>query len=252
MISQTLDKLSEMHLGAMAAEYRRQAELPAMSELGFEERFSMVVDAQWLYRNNAKLKRLLKQADLSEPHACLADIDYDPVRKLDRAQIARLSYLDFVRQGQDILITGATGTGKSFIASALGHEACCAGMTVRTFRVSRLLTNLAIGRGDGSYNKLMDELKKPQLLILDDFGLEPLDPTGSRDLYEVIYERHGLRSTIMTSQLPVAMWYTMFVDKTIADAVMDRIVNGSIRIDAKGPSRRGSLFQDSCSDREPP
>lgn len=111
MISQTLDKLSEMHLGAMAAEYRRQAELPAMSELGFEERFSMVVDAQWLYRNNAKLKRLLKQADLSEPHACLADIDYDPVRKLDRAQIARLSYLDFVRQGQDILITGATGTG---------------------------------------------------------------------------------------------------------------------------------------------
>lgn len=186
-----------------------------------------------------KLKRLLKLAWLTEPNACLADIDYDPQRKLDRAQIARLSSLDWIRSGQDLLVTGATGTGKSYIVSAFGREACCSGISVRTYRVGRLLTNLEIGRGDGSYNKLMDDLKKPDLLILDDFGLEPLEPDASRDFYEVIYERHGARSTAVTSQLPVNMWHTMFVDKTIAEAVMDRLANGSCRIDAKGPSRRG-------------
>ena len=245
MINQTLDRLYEMRLSAMADEFPRQMELPSMSELSFEEHFGLLADAQWTSKNDKKLKRLLKQANLADANAILADIDCDPMRKLDRAQIARLSSLDWIREHHDLLITGATGTGKTWIISAFGREACHAGFLVRSFRVGRLLTDLEIGKGDGSYNRIMADLKKPDLLILDDFGMEPLSSSASRDLYEVIYERHGAKSMMISSQLPVKEWYMMFEDKTVADAVMDRLANNSYRIEPKGPSRRPRLINDS-------
>jgi DNA replication protein DnaC len=238
MINQTLEKLTAMRLGIMVKEYRRQMELPSMSALPFDERLAMMVDAEWLQRQNNKLQRLIKAAALKEPAACLEDIDYNPRRKLDKAEIARLSDCMWVKEGKNLIITGATGTGKTYLSSAFGNAACRAGMSVRSFRVNRLLTDLAIGRGDGSYNKLIAAMKKPDLLILDDFGMSPIDPAACRDLLEVIDERHGIKSVMITAQLPVSAWHGVFDDATIADAVLDRLVHNAHRIEPKGPTMR--------------
>ncbi len=238
MINQTLEKLIAMRLGVMEKEYRRQLELPAMNALSFEDRLAMLVDAEWLQRQNNKLQRLRKEAGLRESSANLENIDFDPRRKLDKSEIARLSDCMWIGEGKHLIITGATGTGKTFLSSAFGNAACFAGRSVRSFRVNRLLTDLAIGRGDGSYNKIIAALKKPDLLILDDFGMSPIDPPACRDFLEVIDERHGSRSLLLTAQLPVSSWHGVFEDATIADAVLDRLVHSSYRIDLKGPSMR--------------
>lgn len=238
MVNQTLEKLIDMRLGVMVSEYRRQLELPAMNALSFDERLAMLVDAQWLARQENKLNRLIKAANLREGAACLENIDYDSRRKLDKADIARLSDCRWVKEGKNLIITGATGTGKTYLSSAFGIAACRLGLSVRSFRVNRLLTDLAIGRGDGSYNKLIISLKKPDLLILDDFGMAPIDPAACRDFLEVIDERHGAKSVMLTAQLPVSAWHGVFDDATIADAVLDRIVHNSYRIEPSGPTMR--------------
>jgi DNA replication protein DnaC len=188
MINQTLEKLQTMKQAAMVAEYRRQIETSGINELTFEERLAMIVDAQWLSRQNARLKRLLHAANLRDPAATLSDLSYKPERMLDKNQVARLSDLQWIRDGRNLLVTGPTGTGKTYLVSAFGREACRAGMTVRCYKMSRLLLNLSVGRGDGSYEKLIGDLKKPDLLILDDFGLETLQPLACLDLYEVVDE----------------------------------------------------------------
>jgi DNA replication protein DnaC len=238
MVNQTLEKLSAMRLSVMEGEYRRQMELPAMDALPFNDRLAMMVDAEWLARQGRRLARLIKAADLREPAACLEDINYDPRRKLDRGDIARLSDCAWIKSGKNLIITGATGTGKTYLSSAFGNAACRVGMSVRSFRVNRLLTNLAVGRGDGSYNKLISAMKKPDLLILDDFGMSPIDPADCRDFLEVIDERHGTKSVVITAQLPVIAWHGIFEDATIADAVLDRIVHSAYRLEVKGPSMR--------------
>jgi DNA replication protein DnaC len=240
MVNQTLEKLSAMHLGVMEKECRRQMELPAMNTLPFEDRIAMIVDAEWLSRQENRLKRLIKAAGLREPAAALENIDYNPRRKLDKADVARLSDCMWIKEGKNLIITGATGTGKTYLSSAFGNAACRLGMTVRSFRVNRLLTDLAIGRGDGSYNKLIAAMKKPDLLILDDFGMSPIDPAACRDFFEVIDERHGVKSVMITAQLPVSGWHEVFDDATIADAVLDRIANNSYRIEPKGPTMRAA------------
>ena len=238
MVNQTLEKLTAMRLGVMEKEYRRQLELPSMDALPFDERLAMMVDAEWLSRQENRLGRLIKAANLREPVACLEDLDYNPRRKLDKADIARLSDCMWVKEGKNLIITGATGTGKTYLSSAFGNAACRLGMSVRSFRVNRLLTDLAIGRGDGSYNKLILAMKKPDLLILDDFGMSPIDPAACRDFLEVIDERHGAKSVMLTAQLPVSAWHGVFEDATIADAVLDRLVHNSFRIEPKGPTMR--------------
>jgi DNA replication protein DnaC len=249
MVYQTLEKLTAMRLGVMVEEYRRQLELPSMSALSFDDRLAMIVDSEWLSRLDRKLKRLIKAADLREPAACLENIDFSPRRKLDKADIARLSDCIWIKEGKNLLITGATGTGKTYISSAFGNAACRLGLSVRSFRVNRLLTDLAIGRGDGSYNQILTALKKPDLLILDDFGMSPIDPAACRDFLEVIDERHGRKSTMLTAQLPVSAWHAVFEDSTIADAVLDRLVHNAYRIDPKGPSlRRENLSEKESND----
>lgn len=241
MINQTLEKLSTMHLSVMEQEYRRQSELPSMSELSFEERLSMLVDAEWMSRQNKKLNRLLKAANLRNPEACLEDVDYAPSRKLEKAQIARLSDLSWISEGRNLFITGACGTGKTWLSSAFGNAACRQGIKVKSIRVNRLLSDLMIARNDGSWAKLLTEMKKPDLLILDDFGLSPLDTLHCRDLLEIADDRYGRGSILITAQLPISEWHGVFEDATIADAVLDRLVHNSYRIELHGPSKRPRL-----------
>jgi DNA replication protein DnaC len=238
MMNQTINQLLEMRLSAMESEFRRQCELPAMSSLSFDERFGLIVEAEWRSKYNAKFERMLKAAKLRCPAACLEDIDFDEIRKLDRSLIARLSDMSWIADGRNVFITGATGTGKSWIASAFGNAACRLGKRVVTHRMSRLLDELRKARTDGTWTKLLASLEKPDLLILDDFGLDRLDTVHCRDLYEIVEDRQGSGSIVITAQLPVAQWYELFEDKTIADAALDRIVHNSIRIELHGPSRR--------------
>ena len=239
---QTAEQLTAMKLNAMRLEYARQDELPASQALSFDDRLGMIVTAQFNARAKAKTNRLIRLAHLREPTACLANIDYDPSRKIKKADIARLSDCQWVTNGNNLIITGATGVGKTYLLSAFGRDACTKGLTVRCYRVPRLLTDLNIARGDGSYNKLMQDLVKPNLLLLDDFGMKQLDLGMTQDFLEVIEERYHIhKSVAISAQLPVKNWVSVFKDQTIADAVLDRIVRNAYRFDLKGPSRRPTI-----------
>jgi len=238
LINQTTNQLLEMRLSAMEAEFRRQYELPAMTSLSFDERFGLIVDAEWQSKHNAKIGRMLKAAKLRCPEACLEGIDFDEVRKLDRALIARMSDMSWLKDGRHLFITGASGTGKTWIASAFGNAACRMGKKVATYRMPRLLDELRSARAGGTWAKLLDALEKPDLLILDDFGMDRLDTVHCRDMLEIVEDRKGSGSIIITAQLPVAQWHNIFEDATVADATLDRIVHNSIRIELHGPTRR--------------
>lgn len=246
--NQTIEKLVSMKLSSMGNEYCRQLESRDTTALSFEERFGMLVDAEWTSRHNSRLNRLLRQANLRIQEACLEDLDYDPRRKLDRAYVARLADCSWINEHRNLIITGATGTGKTYLACAFGNSTCHQGLKTKYFRVNRLLTDLAIGRGDGSYNRLMRELKKTDLLILDDWGMAILDPVSGRDLLEVVEDRFGYRSTVISGQLPVKEWHDLFEDSTVADAVLDRLVHNAYRFELYGPSKRGPLDSDGQND----
>jgi len=236
--NQTLEKLRSMKLPVMASELIRQLETPAMDALGFDERIGMLVDAEWLSRKNNHVKRLTREANLRITNACFADIDYRPSRKLDRAYIARLSDFTWVKDAKSLILTGCTGTGKTWLACAFGVEACRLGLRVTFYRVNRLLNELAIASGSGQSEKLLAKIRKTDLLILDDWGLTALTPLEGRLLFDVFEDRCGARATIISAQLPVAKWHGQFEDPTVADAVLDRIVNNSYRLELKGPSLR--------------
>jgi len=238
MMNPTLNKLSEMRLPAMEKEFRRQSELPAMSGLSFEERFGLMVEAEWNNRYDNKISRLLKAANLRCPSANLENIDFAPERHLDKALIARLSDMSWLAECRNLFITGACGVGKTWLASAYGNAACRLGKRVASYRVSRLLDNLRAARADGTWGKLLATLKKPDLLILDDFGLDSLDATHCRDLLEIMEDRYASGSVLITAQLPVSEWHGVFEDATVADATLDRLVHNAYRIELRGPSRR--------------
>jgi len=238
LTKQTAEKLRAMRLPAMVAEYTRQSETPAMTALDFDERVGMMVDAEWEYRENNRIKKLTRDAKLRFSTACLADIDYKPSRKLDRSYIARLSDFAWVEDAKNLILTGCTGTGKTWIACAFGAEACRKGLRVIFYRVSRLLNEFTVASADGTVAKLLAKLKKADIMILDDWGLLTLTPLEGRFLHEVFEDRYGERSTIISAQLPVSKWHSLFEDSTIADAVLDRVVHSSYRIELHGPSMR--------------
>ena len=239
MNTQTIEQLSELKLIAMKNEYKRQTELPAMDDLGFDERFSMIVNEQYVDKFNKKIKTLIKNANLRDTTACLENINFDENRNLKKRFVANLSDCNWIREGLNLIITGATGVGKTYLVSAFGKQACIKGFQVKSYRTTRLLIDLSIAKGDGTYNKKINDLIKPSLLILDDFGIKKMDVSMSQDFLEVVEERyHSHKSLAISAQLPVREWPSVFEDFTIADAIMDRIVNNAHRFELKGPSRR--------------
>lgn len=235
--NQTIEKLSELKLYAMSKELKKQMNDININNLSFSDRVGLLIDAEWDARHNTRINNLLKEAGLRQ-QACLEDIDYSSDRKIKRDLISQLSSGFWIKEGQNLIITGATGTGKSYLTCAFGNYACRNKIKVKYYRVNRILTDLSIARGDGSYNKLLLQLKKVEMLILDDFGMSILDPILGRDLLEVIEDRYRSRSTIISSQLPVSEWHNIFEDSTVADAVLDRLVHDSYRIELFGDSMR--------------
>ncbi len=235
--SETLRKLHELKLSKMAEAYRHQATNPEMSVLGFDERFAMLVDAENDQRSENRLRRLIKASNM-HTYATLLDIDYTPVRNLDRKVIAVLSECTWIRKGHNLIISGATGAGKSYLSYALGRRACELEYSVKYFRLPRLIQQLKSAKESGKYEKLMKQLKKCDLLIIDDFGLARIDIIESRELLEVIEDRHTIKSAIFISQLPPDAWYETFKDPTFADAIIDRIIHNSYKVEIKGPSMR--------------
>lgn len=234
---QTHQKLMDMKLYGLASAFQDHLDQKGRDKLSFEERFGLMVDREWTERQARQLKRRLKRAKLRE-QACLEDINYRHPRNLDRSVIRKLASCKWLLEHENILITGATGLGKTWIACALADKACREGQTSLYFRVPRLLHHLALSKGDGSYIKELQKLAKASVLILDDLGLKPLEDMERHDLLEVLEDRHGLRSTIVTSQLPIKKWHDTLGDPTIADAILDRLIHNAHRIDLKGPSIR--------------
>ncbi|HWQ69099.1 MAG TPA: IS21-like element helper ATPase IstB [Patescibacteria group bacterium] len=234
----TMEHLQALKLSAMAAAWTAQQQDVAASQLGFDERFGFLVEAEWLARENARLTRTLRTAKLKLSQACLEAIDYPARRELDKALIHQLGTGRWIAAHQHVLISGATGTGKTFLACALAQQACRQGYRARYWRVSRLFQALHLARADGTYPRLLGQLARVDVLLLDDFALTPLQDQERRDLLEVLEDRYGTRSTIVTSQLPPAHWHEAIGDPTVADAICDRLLHNSYRLLLKGPSRR--------------
>lgn len=234
----TIEKLRTLHLGAMATAWQTQREDPKIHDLDFDSRFGLLVDAEHMARDNKRLARALREAKLRLPNACIEDIDFAPKRELDRTLLRQLGSAAWIRLHANVIVTGATGTGKSYLACALAVAACRAGMRALYRRVPRLLEELALAHADGTYTRLLGRLAKADLLVLDDWGIAPLRDQERRDMLEILEDRHGVRSTVVTSQLPVEKWHDYLGDPTIADALLDRVVHNAHRIKLKGPSRR--------------
>lgn len=237
LLEPTLARLRTLRLDAMANALQEQQGLPDIDELSFEDRLGLLVEREAVAREDRRLARLLHQARLRLP-ASIEALDLRASRGLDRSVILRLGTGDWIRQHQVVLITGATGTGKTFLACALAQAACRHGLSARYYRVGRLLEELALARGDGSWPRLLDRLQKTRLLVLDDFGLVPLSEVERRDLLEVIEDRSGRQATLVTSQLPLEHWHEAVGDATFADAILDRLVHHAHRIPLKGASMR--------------
>ncbi|MCP4606014.1 MAG: ATP-binding protein [Proteobacteria bacterium] len=234
---ETIKQLMDMKLYGMAASFRDYLEQTEKDELTYEERFGMMADREWTERQERRMKYRLSRAKLRE-QACVEDINYRHPRKLDRSVMQRLVAGKWMTEHENVIFTGPTGVGKTWLACALTNKACREGHTALYVRVPRLLQDLYVAHADGTYPKVMDRLAKPDVMILDDFGLAPLSDTERRDFLEVIEDRQGRRSTIITSQLSVKHWHEMIGEPTIADAILDRLVSSSHRIDMNGKSLR--------------
>jgi DNA replication protein DnaC len=238
MMEHTLETLKALRLTGMLAAFEEQQASSAAASLSFEERFAMLVDCEQTWRENRRVGRLLRDARLKSTQACLEDIRFGSGRKLDKPMIASLGSCQWIRAHQNLLITGATGCGKTWLACALGNAACRQGLSVTYVRTPRLFEELRIAHGDGSFARRLAALAKTDLLILDDWGLAPLGQPERNDLLEILDDRVGNRSTLITSQLPVEHWHAYLNDPTLADAILDRIIHAAHKITLAGESLR--------------
>lgn len=237
MINQTVEKLYQMKLATMAEAFKELLEQPSTGDLSFEERFAMVVDREWTYRENRKLTKRLKAARL-RLKATVEDIDYRQPRGLDKSVMRSLITGQWIKGHQNVIITGPTGIGKTYLSEALSDKACRDGFTAVNYRSTLLMKEMEIARGDGSYLKLLNRLAKFDILVIDDWVMEPLTDAERRDVLEIMEGRHGFKSTIITSQYPVTKWHERIGEPTTADAILDRIVHNAHRITLKGESMR--------------
>lgn len=234
----TLEQLSELRLHALARAWRAQQDDPSLGDLGFDERLALLVEAEWSDRRDKRLGRLLREAKLRIAGACLEDLDYAKERQLDRSLVRQLAGGRWIEAHHNIVISGATGVGKTYLACALAQQACRLGHRALYRRAPRLFDELALARADGTYPRLLARFARTEVLVLDDWGIASVAESERRDLLEIMDDRHGLRSTIWTSQIPVAQWHDHVGDPTVADAICDRLLHNAHRIVLQGPSRR--------------
>ncbi len=237
MNTDTLDKMKQMRLLGMHRAFKTSMETTRHEQLTADEMTAMLIDTEWDERHNRSIERITKNARFRYK-ASIEQLDYENKRGLDKNQIMRLADGKYITENENLLITGSTGTGKSFLASALGQQACQQGFKVLYANTSRLFTQLKMAKADSSSMRELAKIERQDLLILDDFGIQPLDQPSRSTLLEIIEDRHGKRSTIFTSQLPIKQWYEVIGEKTIADAILDRILNNAQRIELKGESLR--------------
>lgn len=240
MNQENIKKLKQLNLSNMASYYNDANEFMG---LDFDSKLAILLDYEINARHNKKIALLAKKANFKiKPD--LTTIDYSPERNLNRETISNLASGVWISQGKNLVVSGATGTGKTYLVSALGYRACMLNYKVAYIRVPRLMLDINISKADGSYNKLMNKYKNVDLLILDDFGLAKMTAADTRDFLELIVDRNTIKSCIIISQLPISNWYDIFFDPTLAEAIMDRIQSNSYKIELKGPSKRGTLQND--------
>jgi DNA replication protein DnaC len=236
--TQTLIRLRDLKLSGMAAALEQQQGQPGTYEdLAFAERLELLLDREYQTRDHRKQDRLVRQARF-KLQATVPDIDYQHPRNLKKTHVARLASTDWLEKSQNLLITGPCGSGKTYLGCAIGHQACMNGLSTRYYRMTRLLLELTQAKADGSYQKVLAQLAKVRLLILDDWGLEALTPAQRNDLMEIMDDRHGSTSTLIISQLPTDQWYAAIGDNTLADAILDRLMHNAHRWALKGESMR--------------
>jgi DNA replication protein DnaC len=234
----TIEKLHALRLVAMATAWddqRRHADVQAMT---FDERLALLVEAEWVARETKRVGRALKEAKLRLSQACVEGVECGPARHLDKAVVRQLATCRWIQEHHSVLISGATGTGKTYLACALAHQACRKGFRAVYRRAPRLFDELRLARADGTFPRVLARFARLDLLIVDDFAIAPITDTERRDFLEVLEDRHGVRATIITSQLDPKHWHDYLADPTTADAICDRVLHAAHRITLKGPSRR--------------
>ena len=233
----TLEKMRELKFHGMARAFEEQFQSSQYAELGFEERLGLLVDRERTDRENRRLQARLARAKIRQ-QACLEDIDYGASRGLDKSLLQSLGACQWIREHLNLLIDGSTGSGKTFIASAFANKACREGFEVLCFRAPRLFEDLALAHGDGRYPRLMNLIAKAPLIVIDDWGLSKITDSQQRDFLEILEDRHGIHSTLITSQIPSAQWHELMDNPTVADAILDRLIHNAYKINLKGESMR--------------
>src|SRR5450432_1171559 len=232
----TIEKLKAMRLEGMIATWKEQQSDAKSQALAFDERLGLLVDAEWSHRENTRIVRVLREAKLKHGQACIEDVDHSAARQLDKATIRQLATCRWVQEHQSILITGATGVGKSYLACALAHQACRNGARALYRRAPRLFDELKLARADGSYARLLARLSRMDVLVIDDFAITPITDAQRSDLLEVLEDRYGTKSTVVTSQLEPSHWHDYLAEPSLADAICDRLLSNAHRLVLHGPS----------------
>ncbi len=239
-----MEKLHGMRLDVMASTWAEQQRDPDATTLSFDERLGLMVDAEWIHQQNKRLARRLREAKLRIPQACIEDVDGGARRGVDRGLLRQLATCQWVEDHLNLVVTGATGVGKTYLACALAQQACRKGYRAVYRRAPRLFDELTLARADGTYGRLLTRLSRIHVLVIEDLGLQPLGERDRYDLLEIVEDRYGTRSTILTSQIPAGQWHEHLGDPTVADAILDRLLHNAHRLTLEGPSRRKRRTKD--------